>query len=88
MKKIFTTSRFERRLKNFIIRHPDFVSKVNQIMKLIVSDYKNPTLKTHGLSGNLRGCFASSISYEYRIVFIVEKESVCFLDIGDHDHTY
>jgi len=88
MRKIFTTSRFERRLKNFVVRHPEFVSKTNQIMKLIASDYKHLSLKTHGLSGNLKGCFASSISYEYRIVFTVNVDSVCFIDIGDHDHTY
>jgi addiction module RelE/StbE family toxin len=88
MKKIFTTSRFERRLKNFTIKHPEFGSKINQIMKLIASDYKHPSLKTHGLSGNLKGCFAASISYEYRIVFTVNLDFVCFIDIGDHDHAY
>lgn len=88
MRAIFTTSRFERRLKNFTIRHPELISKTNQIMKSVASDYKNPSLKTHGLGGNLRGCFGASISYEYRIVFAIEKDSVCFIDIGDHDHAY
>lgn len=88
MRAIFTTSRFERRLKIFIVRHSEFVSKINQTMKLIASDYKHSSLKTHKLGGSLRDCYGASISYEYRIVFIIGKDSVCFIDIGDHDHLY
>lgn len=88
MKTVITTSRFERKLKIFTLRHPEFISKIGQIMKLVVSDYKHLSLKTHKLGGHLRGCYGASISYEYRIVFIIEKDSVCFIDIGDHDHLY
>ena len=88
MRIILTTSRFERRLKIFALRHSEFVSKINQTMKLIASNYKSPLLKTHKLGGGLRDCYSASISYEYRIVFIIEKDSVCFIDIGDHDHLY
>lgn len=88
MREISTTSRFERRIKIFTIRHPDLISKINQVMKSVALNYKHPSLKTHALRGSLRGCFGASISYEYRIVFVIEKNSVCFLDIGDHDHTY
>ena len=88
MRVILTTSRFERRLKIFTLRHPGLISKINQVMKLAASNYKHPSLKTHGLGGNLRGCFGASISYEYRIIFVVGKDSVYFIDIGDHDHAY
>lgn len=88
MRVIFTTSRFERRLKIFTLKHPELVLKINQVMKLIASNHKHPSLKTHGLGGYLRGCYGASISYEYRIVFVIGKESVCFIDIGDHDHAY
>ena len=88
MRAILTTSRFERRLKIFTIRHPEFVSKISQIMRLVASNYKNPLLKTHKLGGSLRDCHSASISYEYRIVFIIDTDSVCFIDIGDHDHLY
>ena len=88
MRKILTTSRFERKLKIFTLRHPEFVLKISQTMKLIASDYKHISLKTHKLGGFLRECYGSSISYEYRIIFIIEKDYVCFIDIGDHDHLY
>ena len=80
-----TTPRFERKLKIFSVHHPDLVLKVKQIMKAIVIDYRHPSLKTHRLSGNLKKCYASSITYQFRVVFVVEKDSICFLDIGDHD---
>lgn len=88
MRIIYTTSRFERRLKMFTLRHPEFISKINKTMKLISADYKHPTLKTHKLSGTLQDCYGASISYEYRLVFVIEKDSVCFIDVGSHDSVY
>jgi mRNA-degrading endonuclease YafQ of YafQ-DinJ toxin-antitoxin module len=41
------------------------------------------------LSGNLDGCFALSITYEYRLVFkFVSEDRVLLLDIGTHDDVY
>lgn len=88
MRQILTTSRFERRLKIFILKHPDFIGKINRVMKLIASDYKDPTLKAHKLTGPLRDCYGASISYEYRIIFILEDDAVSFIDIGDHNAVY
>ena len=88
MRSIFTTSRFERRLKIFTLRHPELISKIKQIMKLVASNYKHPSLKTHKLNGILKDCYGSSISYEYRILFVTEKDSICFVDIGDHNTVY
>ena len=88
MRGIFTTPRFERRLKIFTLRHPEFISKIRGVMKLVASDYKHSSLKTHKLGGSLKDCYGASISYEYRIVFILDIDSVCFIDIGDHDQVY
>lgn len=88
MREIFTTPRFERKLKIFSIKHPDFISKINRIMKLVASNHRHPSLKTHKLNGHLKECYGSSISYEYRIVFVLEKDMVCFIDIGDHNQVY
>lgn len=88
MRIILTTSRFEKRLKIFTIRHPELISKVNKVMKLVASDYKHLSLKTHKLGGSLRDCYGASISYEYRVVFVIDTDSICFIDIGDHDHLY
>ena len=88
MKKILTTGRFERRLVSFVKSHPDLSRRVKAAMKRIAADPFDPHLKTHKLSGPLRGCFASSVTYGYRVVFIEDDESVCFLDVGSHDEVY
>jgi len=45
----------------------------------------HPGLKTHALSGNLRGLHSFSIDYAYRIIFRFESdEAATFIDVGTH----
>ena len=88
MTRVFTTSRFERRLKSFSLRHQNLVTEIARIMQAVVRDYRQESLKLHRLHGNLKGCFAVRLSYEYRIVFVAEKNAIIFIDIGDHDDVY
>lgn len=41
--------------------------------------------KVHALKGRLRGCFSVNITRAYRIVFVLNIDEICFIDIGDHD---
>lgn len=88
MRKILTTHRFERRLVSFVKSHPDLSRGVKMTMKNIATDPFDRHLKTHKLSGPLKECFASSVTYGYRIIFIMDDDSICFLDIGSHDEVY
>ena len=88
MRRILTTSRFDRRLKSFSLRHSHLIGEIKETMNEVARDYRQTFLKTHRLHGSLKDCFAVRLSYEYRIVFVVEKESVIFIDIGDHDDVY
>lgn len=86
--KIFTTPRFEKRLKVFINSHPDLSKIVHKRMKEIANNPFLSNLKTHKLSGYLKDCFGSKITYGYRIVFIVNDDELCFIDIGSHNEVY
>ena len=86
--RIFTTRRFDRRLVSFAKSHPDLLSAVREMMVEISEDPLKPNLRTHKLSGPLKGCLAASINYEYRIVFTMDSDGVCFIDIGSHDDVY
>lgn len=46
------------------------------------------TLHTHALSGGLHGKYASSLTYELRVVFKLNDDIVYLLDIGPHDEVY
>lgn len=87
MRKILTTPRFERRLASFLDNDPELETLVERVMFDVASD-RTAGLRTHLLKGVLKGCRAARISYEYRTVFVLEKGSVGFLDIGTHDDVY
>lgn len=86
--RIFTTPRFEKRLKVFVISHPDLSKIVHKRMKEIAYNPFSLNLKTHKLSGYLKDCFASRITYGYRIVFTVNDNELCFIDVGSHNEVY
>ncbi len=88
MRRIVTTCRFDKRLVAFAKSHPDLSGRTKRTMKSIVANPFEPHLKTHRLGGLLKECFAASITYGYRIIFSVDDDSVCFLDIGSHDDVY
>ncbi len=54
--------------------------------KIFLKDPYSQSLKTHKLSGKLKGRWAFSISYTHRIIFaFLDKEYVLFHSIGTHD---
>jgi len=48
--------------------------------------------KTHKLHGILKGLLASSIDYEFRIIFSIKnidgEDYIVLIDIGTHDEVY
>jgi mRNA-degrading endonuclease YafQ of YafQ-DinJ toxin-antitoxin module len=88
MRRVFFASRFEKKLWTFHSRHPEFSDDVEAAVMAIATDPHAPTLKTHRLRGALADCFASRLSREYRIVFVLAADRVTFIDIGTHDDVY
>ena len=60
---------------------------VEEAMALIAADDAG-SLRAHTLRGILKGCRSTRISYEYRIVFVLKRGGVCFIDVGTHDNVY
>lgn len=86
MRRISTTTKFERRLKTFSDLHPELTKRVGVVMSTLASG--RSVFKVHKLSGKLSDCFAASVTKAYRIVFVLSPEEICFIDIGDHDDVY
>ena len=80
--EILYTTRFSREAK----RVPAHVRAIVEARVLLFRT--NPfdaRLRTHKLSGALRGFWSFSIDYRYRIIFeFIEPEKVLFHSIGDH----
>lgn len=52
-------------------------------------DPNDPRLKTHALTGNLRGYFSFSIMRGKRVKFVwVNKNGIIFVDVGSHEEVY
>jgi len=80
--RVFYTSKFEKKYKklpsNIKIQ---FLSKLDTFK----NKFDDPSLKTHQLFGNLVGHYAFSVNYQYRVIFVLEKNGATFLNIGTHE---
>ncbi|OGM90753.1 hypothetical protein A2755_03085 [Candidatus Wolfebacteria bacterium RIFCSPHIGHO2_01_FULL_48_22] len=88
MRRLLTTPRFDRRLETFLKRHPELTATVHRAMTVLTGERYPANFRTHKLGGILKGCLGASISFEYRIVFVLSPGTICFIDIGTHDEVY
>jgi len=90
MLKIHWNDRFKNKYQKWIIKHSELENIFKQRLELFSENPFNPILKTHCLSGILKGLWAWDINYKYRLVFKFVngyKEAV-FINIGTHDEVY
>jgi mRNA-degrading endonuclease YafQ of YafQ-DinJ toxin-antitoxin module len=60
-------------------------------LELFINDPFDAKLKTHKLSGKLKGLWSFYIEYDLRIIFYFTKnkpKKAVFVDIGTHDVVY
>lgn len=78
---------------NFLKR----AKKLSKEEKLLLSDRveifrkntRDPRLRTHPLTGKLKGLLSFSLNYSKRVVFVyLGKERTLLIDVGSHDEVY
>ncbi|MBC8487374.1 MAG: type II toxin-antitoxin system mRNA interferase toxin, RelE/StbE family [Bacteroidetes bacterium] len=80
---------FIRIIKKWRKKHPDLIKIFEKRILIFIEDPYHPLLKTHRLSGNLKGYWAISITYQYRLVFrFLSQNKVLLIDLGTHDEVY
>lgn len=68
---------------------PDDRRKLSQKIEWFRESPTDPRLKTHGLTGKLKGLFAFRLSYAKRVTFtFVDSQVALFIDIGPHELVY
>ncbi|QPH39901.1 type II toxin-antitoxin system RelE/ParE family toxin [Pedobacter endophyticus] len=81
---------FKKAFKKRVLNKPvetAFWIKLNYFTE----DPFNPKLKTHKLSGKLKGSWSFSIEYDLRVVFYFTSDKpvkAVLVDIGNHDEVY
>jgi mRNA-degrading endonuclease YafQ of YafQ-DinJ toxin-antitoxin module len=52
-------------------------------------DHHDPRLKTHALTGKLKGMYAFSLTYGQRVTLLfVDDHTALFIDVGSHELIY
>jgi mRNA-degrading endonuclease YafQ of YafQ-DinJ toxin-antitoxin module len=94
MHALALTPRFERAFRRLTAKNPALQSPIETTLQRLAENLADPRLKTHRLSGQLAGLFASSVAYDCRIVFSKQKhpktgaETLLLINIGTHEEVY
>ena len=78
-------SSFKRAYKRVAAANPDLKPKIAQALETFVANPHHPSLRTHKLSGKLRGLWAFVVAYDYRVVFqFLDERNVMLIDDFSH----
>jgi mRNA-degrading endonuclease YafQ of YafQ-DinJ toxin-antitoxin module len=66
MSELVLTPRFERAFHRLIGRNPALQPQIETALRRLAADEHDPRLKTHHLSGQLKGLPAWSVGYDCR----------------------
>jgi len=84
--EIELSSRFLRKARKLSKAEQKKLSDKIEIFRLNPNDSR---LKTHALTGKLKGLYSFSLSYSKRVVFTyVVKNKILLLDLGSHGEVY
>jgi len=88
-KLVFPQS-YIRRARKFLKKHPEIHGQYRKALELLELDPYHPSLRLHGLQGELNGLSSVSINISYRIVLelIIDDDEILFINIGKHDQVY
>lgn len=82
-------SRFKESYKKVTRKSPDLRQKINNCLEMFTNEPFHPSLRTHKLSGKLKGLWAFVVEYDCRIVFeFLKNGDALLVDIGRHDEVY
>ncbi|MBA3070784.1 MAG: type II toxin-antitoxin system mRNA interferase toxin, RelE/StbE family, partial [Nitrospirae bacterium] len=71
--------------KKIAKKYPQLKRPYTELLDKLVQDPFDPSLHIHPLTGNLKGKYACSLTYDLRVLFKVSDDTIHLLDIGSHD---
>jgi len=86
MNEVILSSSFDRQLRKLIKNSPSLKKKASKVLKILVEDVHQPSLRLHKLSGESN--WAISVTDDIRMIIQFENERVFCLRIGTHDEVY
>jgi mRNA-degrading endonuclease YafQ of YafQ-DinJ toxin-antitoxin module len=86
--KLYATNTFSRKLKAFLKSHPELEETVKDKFDEIIINPFSSKLKAHKLYGKLKNEWSVSLTYEHRILFVIQQNNIYLTNIGTHDEVY
>ncbi len=82
-------SSFKRAYKKVTEADSNLKPRIARALETFVNEPFHPSLRTHKLSGKLKGLWAFVVAYDCRVVFqFLDEQDVLLIDIGKHDEVY
>lgn len=78
--RIRRTDRFK---KDYQKLPPEIQQRVDQKLRLLVQDFRHPSLRVHKLRG-VEGLWEFSVTMNYRVIFEIEEDCLILLAVGPH----
>ena len=89
MIKVSYNSSFKRSFKRRIVVGSEREARLRSKIALFINDPFDKELRTHKLSGKLKGFWSFSVEFDLRVIFYFEdSETVVFVDLGTHNEVY
>ncbi len=79
---------FRKKAKKLLKKNPLLTADFEDLLNKRANNPFDPVLHTHPLTGDLKGKYACSLTYDLRIVFRLYDDIVHLLDIGANDEVY
>jgi proteic killer suppression protein len=89
MIKLYWDAGFKRSFKKRVKGNIDLEIRFAEAIHLFTENPFDAKLRTHKLSGELKGLWVFSCAFDCRIVFeFIDNRTVVLIDIGTHDDVY
>ena len=94
MRKLAWDASFRRAFRGRTRNNASWRNRIFQVLARLAENPFHPALKTHKLSGQLKGLWACWVGYDCRIIFAFEPdpetgdEMIALVDLGTHDEVY
>jgi addiction module RelE/StbE family toxin len=62
--------------------------QANEYLRLFAQNPHHPLLNNHSLSGKRKGQWSINITGDWRAIYIIEENTIVFIDIDTHSNLY
>jgi mRNA-degrading endonuclease YafQ of YafQ-DinJ toxin-antitoxin module len=88
--RLIYTDSYVRRAKKFLRKYPGILGQYEKTLQLLELNPHHPSLRLHGLQGQLSGLSSASINMSYPVVLelMLQEHDIILVDIGSHGQVY